>query len=81
VPGGQPAPPDPRRVNEFLAGIADDMGAIAASFSGGLNNPHDPVSDPIALKQDAARLAAATSKANDLLAEMERLQNGAPGDR
>jgi len=81
APGGQAAGPEPQRVQALLSGIADDMDGIARSFAGGLDNPHNPVSDPAVLQQDSDRLAAATSKARELQAEMDRLQNGAPGGR
>ncbi|MGI9145011.1 MAG: hypothetical protein ACR2IK_00425 [Chloroflexota bacterium] len=81
APTLQPDPPAAQRVPELLAGIADEIGAIAASFAGGPNDPHDPVNDPVTLKEDAARLNAATSKAYELLEVMQRIRNGAPGGR
>jgi hypothetical protein len=73
--------PDQEHVRDLLVGIADDIQAIFESFSGGLDNPHDPALDPVTLKQDQARLAAATSKANELRAELEKVKVGVSGGR
>jgi hypothetical protein len=81
TPDPSPALPDLQHVRDLLVGIAEDIVAIAESFSGGLDNPHDPVLDPLVLQQDRDRLAAATRKANELRAEMDRVKVGEPGGR
>jgi hypothetical protein len=46
------------------------------TFSDGFDSPHSPVNDPIALKQASTRLEAATSKANQLVAELQTIRSG-----
>lgn len=72
-----PDVPRLQRVQQLLAGIADDIMSILESFSGGPDSPHSPVSDPSALHDDANRLGAATDKARDLADELDRLRQGA----
>ncbi len=64
------------RVNELLGGIFDDIGGIAKSFSGGPDDPNGPVVNAVARDQDAARLQAATDKANQLADELQQLRDG-----
>jgi hypothetical protein len=74
-----PGPPDlsgAQRVRELLAAIFEDIASIADSFSGGLDNPRNPVSDPNTLKRDSARLDAATRKANELAQVLDTIRNG-----
>ena len=63
-------------VNQLLAGIFDDVGAIARSFSGGPDDPNGPVVSVATRNQDAERLHAATEKANQLADELQHLQDG-----
>jgi hypothetical protein len=81
TPAAKPAPSELEHVESLIEAIADDMVAIANSFSGGPNDPHGPVSDPYTLKQDQARLAEATDNARALLLEMQKLQRGVTGGR
>jgi hypothetical protein len=74
-----PGLPDPFvavRVRELLAAIFEDIASIADSFSGGLDNPRNPVSDPSTLKRDSERLDAATRKANQLAQVLDTIRNG-----
>jgi hypothetical protein len=59
---------------ELLAGIFDDVGAILSSFAGGPDDPKNPVTNSVTLKQDAARLDSATQKANQLASELSSLR-------
>jgi hypothetical protein len=63
-------------VNQLLAGIFDDVGAIARSFSGGPDDPNGPVVSAATRNQDAVRLQAATVKANQLANELQHLKDG-----
>jgi len=74
-----PGPPDlseAARVRDLLAAIFEDVASIADSFSGGLDNPRNPVSDPNTLKRDSERLDAATRKANQLSQVLDSIRNG-----
>ena len=62
-------------MGELVAGILDEVGAILTSLSSGPEDPKGPVRDENALKQDSARLDAATHKAAQLANELSRLQN------
>jgi hypothetical protein len=78
----QPTPTAPDvtpfvRVRELLTAMFDDIASIADSFSGGLDNPRNPVSDPVTLKRDSDRLDAATRKAHELAQVLETIRNGA----
>ena len=70
------------RVRELLAAIFEDIASIADSFSGGLDNPTNPVNDPNTLKRDSERLDAATRKANQLSQVLDTIRNeGQAGGR
>jgi len=64
------------RINQLLAGIFDDVGGIARSFSGGPDDPNGPVVSAATRGQDAERLQAATDKANQIADELQHLKNG-----
>jgi hypothetical protein len=68
-----------QRVRELLTSLYDDIGSLLSSFSDGFAGPHSPVNDPNALTQAAERLDKATNTARDVLAELDRIQNGADG--
>jgi glycerate-2-kinase len=74
APHAQAAGVDPTRVRDLLAGIAQDVAAIYESFAGGLDDPHSPVSDPVALRQAASHLDAATARAHLLVDELGKAQ-------
>jgi hypothetical protein len=63
-------------VRDLAAGLTEDVGSLMDTFSDGFDSPHSPVNDPVALRQASARLEAATSKANQLLAELHTIQSG-----
>jgi hypothetical protein len=65
--------PQVEQARELALGIVDDISAVANSFAGGPDDPHSPIVDRVALNQDAARLQAATDKANRLASELPRL--------
>ncbi len=60
-----------QRVSELLGSIANDIAAIYASFADGIDSPHSPVTDPVALRDAQARLDSATRTANNLAAELD----------
>jgi hypothetical protein len=64
-----------QHAEELVLGIVQDMATILSSFAGGPDDPHSPVTNSSTLAQDAARLDSATQKANELAAEMRRLQD------
>jgi hypothetical protein len=63
-------------VDQLLAGIFDDVGAIANSFSGGPDDPQGPVVNTATRSQDEERLQAATDKANEVADELQHLRDG-----
>ena len=67
---------NPQRVENLLLGIFEDVGDIFRSFEGGPDDPRGPVQNSATLAQDAARLDAATRKANQLAIELQNLQAG-----
>ena len=69
-----------QHVRELLSGIFDDVGAILNSFNGGPNDPASPVTNATALNNDVARLNAASGKAQDLAAELQRIKDQASSD-
>jgi len=64
---------DSQRVEDLLVGIFQDVGSILNSFAGGPDDPKNPVTNAATLHQDAARLDAATRKANELADELNKL--------
>jgi hypothetical protein len=74
--GAQQSLAEAQQVRDLAAGLTDDVGSMLDTFSDGFDSPHSPVNDPIALKQATARLEAATSKANQLLAELQTIKSG-----
>jgi hypothetical protein len=68
---------DTQRARELLAGIFDDVGAILSSFEGGPTDARSPVTNQLALKQDSARLDAATRRAEQLATELSKLETQA----
>jgi hypothetical protein len=62
--------PDAR---DLLAGIFQDVGAILNSFSGGPDDPSNPVANSATLKQDSEHLDSATQKAEQLATELGKL--------
>ncbi len=72
--GGAVARLNTQRVQDLLGGIFQDVATIVESFSGGPNDPRGPVSDSGTLARDKASLDAATQKANDLAAELSKVQ-------
>ncbi len=76
--------PGLQRVGELLGSIANDIAAIFASFSNGIDSPESPVNDPTALREARARLDSATRTATDLAAELDKMGihvGGADGGR
>jgi hypothetical protein len=74
--GAQQTVAEAQQVRDLAAGLTDDVGSLMDTFSDGFDSPHSPVNDPIALKQATARLEAATSKANQLLTELQTIKSG-----
>lgn len=74
--GAQQSVAEAQQVRDLAAGLTDDVGSLMDTFSDGFDSPHSPVNDPIALKQATARLEAATSKANQLLSELQTIKSG-----
>jgi hypothetical protein len=66
-----------QRIQQLMVGIGEDIGAILQSLSSRPDAPHNPVSDPAALKEAENRLESATSKAHDLADELDKLQQAA----
>jgi hypothetical protein len=73
---GQQTVAEAQQVRDLAAGLIDDVGSLMDTFSDGFDSPHSPVNDPIALKQASTRLEAATSKANQLVAELQTIRSG-----
>ncbi|HEV7666744.1 MAG TPA: hypothetical protein VGQ62_24635, partial [Chloroflexota bacterium] len=64
-----------QRARELLTSILQDVGAILQSFANGPES-RNPVTDSGALKEANAHLDSATSKAEQLATELQKLQNG-----
>lgn len=64
-----------QRARELLTSILRDVGAILQSFANGPES-RNPVTDSGALKEANAHLDSATSKAEQLATELQKLQNG-----
>ena len=80
VAGTSLGPASFAHVEELLTGIFDDVGAILTSFSGGPDDPNGPVTNGTTLSKDAARLDAASHKAQDLVVELNRIKGEAGRD-
>jgi hypothetical protein len=72
-----PAIAEAQRMKDLVAGLVDDVVVLLGSLSEGIDGAHSLVNDPVELKKAAERLDRATNKAEDVRAEIERIQNGA----
>jgi hypothetical protein len=78
VSAGTAARVDPHRISELVTGIFEDVSAILQSFARGPDDPSSPLTNQSTLRDDAARLDAATRKANELANDLDprQLQQG-----
>lgn len=66
-----------QRLRALLTTLYEDVSSFLGWLPDGFDGPHSPVNDPATLKRAVGQLDQATNSAREVVAEVERIRNGA----